>query len=129
MTTEGGRDQAAIRVRANPPDRNHMGLYGDRLVLNKEPLEKLMPKLIDLPIEQAKHIKWQAGRKKYGAEGDHFKGKFVGDPIEHLYDELIDALNYADEAERQGVNIGVVRPELLRVAEMVGAIHDLKVRA
>ena len=52
------------------------------------------PVFMDLPIAEAKRIKWERGRARYGAT-------FEGDPIHELYDELIDALNYADEIDQQ----------------------------
>ena len=55
-------------------------------------------RLIDLPTDQAKKIKWAEGQKKYGPT-------FVGDPLEQLDSELIDALNYIDEAERRGISL------------------------
>ena len=54
--------------------------------------------LINLPLDEARKIKWQWGRAKYGAE-------FVGHPLEQLDSELLDALNYVEEAERQGYSL------------------------
>lgn len=54
--------------------------------------------LLRLGIDAARKIKWKAGQEKYGPV-------FVGDPLEELYAELADALNYIDEAERQGIKI------------------------
>jgi hypothetical protein len=55
-------------------------------------------RLIDLPTDQAKKKKWAEGQKKYGPT-------FVGDPLEQLDSELIDALNDIDEAERRGISL------------------------
>ena len=52
--------------------------------------------LVGLTIDDAKRIKWDRGQERYGSV-------FVGDPLGELYDELIDGMNYADEALRQGL--------------------------
>jgi len=70
-------------------------------------------RLIDLSIDEAARLKWEAGRRKHGAE-------FVGDPVEELFAELIDGLNYCDEARRQGVDLGEV-PQTLR--HLAGAVQ------
>lgn len=48
-------------------------------------------KLIDMPVLEAREAKWKIGREKYGPE-------FQGNPLEELHDELIDAMNYTDQA-------------------------------
>ncbi len=53
-------------------------------------------RLIAIPIAEARTIKWARGRQKDGAE-------FIGDPLEELFDELLDALNYVEEAHGQGL--------------------------
>jgi hypothetical protein len=73
-------------------------------------------KLIDLPISEARAIKWQRGREKYGAE-------FQGDPLEELDAELLDAMNYAEEAQRQGVDMGWIPSRLLGLCEVVREIR------
>jgi hypothetical protein len=55
------------------------------------PLKLVSPRI---SIEQAKQTKWAMGRKKYGPV-------FATDPIVELFDELIDGMNYVDEALRQ----------------------------
>jgi hypothetical protein len=64
-------------------------------------------RLIDLPTDEARAIKWQLGREKYGPD-------FVGDPLEELDAELLDAMNYAEEAARQGYDVGLI-PSRLQV--------------
>ena len=49
-------------------------------------------RLIQLPIETACAVKWQSGRQKYGPI-------FRTNPLEELYAELIDSLNYVSQAE------------------------------
>jgi hypothetical protein len=46
--------------------------------------------LIVNPIHQACEIKWAKGQEHYGKE-------FVGDPVEQMYEEAIDGINYAKE--------------------------------
>jgi hypothetical protein len=52
-------------------------------------------KLIDLPIGEARAVKWRQGRERYGPV-------FIGHPLEELHEELLDAMNYAEEAARRG---------------------------
>lgn len=74
-------------------------------------------RLIDLPIDQARAAKWQRGRQKYGGES------FVGDPLEELDGELLDAMNYAAEAARSGFPMAGIPEDLRRLCERVRAIY------
>ncbi len=83
----------------------------------RPPKPKAPPKpLIEMPIRKAMRLKWDAGRLVYGGAG------FIGDPVEELYAELIDALNYCDEAQRQGHDLVSVRRQLQAMAVDVQAI-------
>jgi len=73
-------------------------------------------KLIELPIMQACFVKWEAGRKKHGPV-------FVGDPVEELFGELIDGLNYVEEAEAQGHRMGTIWQRLMEMAAEVQNVH------
>ena len=69
----------------------------------------------NLTVDEAMWAKWQAGRQKYGEE-------FVGDPIQELYAEYIDALNYFNEIERRGLltaDLVYARLSTRRLAELV----------
>lgn len=77
-------------------------------------------KLIDLPTEQARAIKWQRGREKYGPD-------FVGDPLEELDGELLDAMNYAEEAERRGYVVGLIPARLKVLRALVYKLWSGKV--
>ena len=46
--------------------------------------------LIIHPIREACKIKWTIGQSHYGPE-------FVGDPIEQLFEEAVDGINYCKE--------------------------------
>jgi hypothetical protein len=52
--------------------------------------------LIALPIDQARRLKWQRFRRQAGIPPD---APFQGDPLEELWQELCDALNYCDAME------------------------------
>jgi hypothetical protein len=54
---------------------------------------------INLDTDAAARLKWSRGREKYG-------DAFVGHPLLELDEELLDALNYVTEAERQGWDLG-----------------------
>ena len=71
--------------------------------------------LTDLPIEAAQQAKWDLGRIKYGPV-------FVGNPIEQLDDELIDALNYCEEAARRGYAIAEIADDIRMICERVRAL-------
>lgn len=46
-------------------------------------------------IYEGPRVKWKEGKKKHG-------DTFTDDPLEELYEELLDALNYADYAQQDG---------------------------
>lgn len=68
--------------------------------------------MTQLSIEEAKKEKWRLGQIKYGPI-------FVGHPLEQLDDELIDAMNYCEEAERQGYNIDFIYSMLYQLCLQV----------
>ena len=49
---------------------------------------------INMPTREALEAKWARGEEQYGKT-------FVGHPLEELDEELLDAMNYVAEAERQ----------------------------
>lgn len=59
--------------------------------------------LVELPLEQACREKWASGREQYGGD------TFVGHPGEEAFSEGVDLLNYLDEWERQGKEVGDLR--------------------
>jgi hypothetical protein len=59
--------------------------------------------LVELCIEDACRQKWIYGRKEYGGD------TFIGHPGEEAFSEGVDLLNYLDEWERQGQDVGDVR--------------------
>ena len=73
-------------------------------------------KLIDLRIEEARAAKWQRGREQYGPV-------FIGHPLEELYEEILDGLNYVAEAERQGFPMGSMADELRQLCKRVRLIY------
>lgn len=52
-------------------------------------------RFIDMPYEDALALKWSLGQQKYGPV-------FVGDPLEHLFEELLDGRHYAEKLKRDG---------------------------
>ena len=50
---------------------------------------------IESSTDEALKAKWARGAERYGS-------KFVGHPLKELDEELLDAINYVAEAERQG---------------------------
>lgn len=53
--------------------------------------------LWQLPLDEAKRTRWEQGMSSLRRPDE----PFVGDPLVELHEELIDALNYYDEAVRQ----------------------------
>jgi hypothetical protein len=74
--------------------------------------------LIYRDVYYAQAIKWVRGRIKYGPE-------FVGHPLEEFDDEMLDALNYVQEAKRRwGYTIPEsVSEDLRRIRETVRSIY------
>jgi hypothetical protein len=62
-------------------------------------MRRLPTDYINLDTDAAARLKWSRGREKYG-------DAFVGHPLLELDEELLDALNYVTEAERQGWDLG-----------------------
>jgi len=73
-------------------------------------------KLIRLPIEQARLAKWRRGREQHGPV-------FIGHPLEELDEELLDAMNYAEEAARQGFPMAGIGEDLRLLCERIRAIY------
>jgi hypothetical protein len=73
-------------------------------------------KLIHLPIEEARAEKWRHGREQYGPV-------FIGHPLEDLDEDLLDAMNYADEAARRGFPMAGIVEDLRLFSERVRAIY------
>lgn len=69
--------------------------------------------LIELDWRAATQRKWADGRKRYGTE-------FVGlHPLEELYAEQIDGINYAREwATRDGANLDFCLSQQARLSEL-----------
>jgi hypothetical protein len=74
--------------------------------------------LIDMTIENARRIKYIVGREKYGSDA------FIGHPVEELHDELIDAANYIEEAEKRGYEMGDLAERVREMTERVRAIYQ-----
>lgn len=75
--------------------------------------------LIELSIPDARRAKWRDGFNKYGP-------MFVGDPIEHLDGELLDAMNYAEEATRRGIGMGDIPGRLEKLCADVRKIWNIQ---
>lgn len=74
-------------------------------------------KLIEMPIDQARAVKWREGRKRYGGPA------FVGDPLEELDGELLDGMNYAEEAARRGYDMAGISEALRDLCERTRALY------
>ena len=73
-------------------------------------------KLIHLPIEEARAAKWRRGREQYGPV-------FIGHPLEELDEELLDAMNNAEEAARRGFPMVGIPEDLRHLCERIRAIY------
>ena len=72
--------------------------------------------LISISTEEARRRKWEEGRARHGSE-------FVGHPLLELDEELLDALNYCDEALRQGYDVEEIRCALFPLRDAVRSIY------
>ncbi|MEN6533917.1 MAG: hypothetical protein ABFD89_09660 [Bryobacteraceae bacterium] len=77
-----------------------------------------MPDLIELPVAEAKRLKHEIGRLKYGGD------QFVGNPLVELFDECLDGMNYCDECIRRGLPLQTIKGQLLTMAERVKALYE-----
>lgn len=68
--------------------------------------------LLELPVIRACQRKWNLGRAEHGLV-------FVGDPLEELYGELADALNYTDQLDMEGYGMAKIRERLFQCATEV----------
>lgn len=71
-----------------------------------------LPSLFQLPIPHACRLKHELGCAEHRRSPD---APFVGDPLIECYSEFIDALNYLDEAARQGKEVADVRRDVERL--------------
>lgn len=67
---------------------------------------------IDMEFEEALQRKWESGKVK------HRKGEreFTGDPVEELFQELLDAFHYVLELENRGANLAGYRTTFRNMA-------------
>ena len=76
--------------------------------------------LIDLPLEEACRIKYEAGVIEHRS----IPGTpFVGHPLIELDLEYLDAISYAREATQQGYNMGVTVDTLMALRRKVQDIY------
>jgi hypothetical protein len=73
--------------------------------------------VIELPLVRGCIERWNQGRRRYGGDG------FRGDPLLELYEELVDGINYCDQAELHGHRLGDVRAALMQAAERVRTVY------
>lgn len=72
-------------------------------------------KLIEMPLIRGCIEKWNAGRAVHGPE-------FQGNPLEELYGEVLDGLNYCEQAQLEGIDMGTIWGDLLNIANDVQEI-------
>jgi hypothetical protein len=73
-------------------------------------------RLIRLRLEEARRAKWEAGRLVHGNDS------FVGNPVEELFGELVDGLNYTVVAREFGYRMADIEDRLVVLAEEVQRI-------
>jgi hypothetical protein len=71
---------------------------------------------VHLETEEALVAKWKRGEEQYGTV-------FVGHPLLELDEELLDAINYVAEAERQGWQIPGARRLLFYLRAAIRALY------
>lgn len=70
---------------------------------------------IDLDFEDALQEKFNAGRRKYRSNGSGF----IGDPLEELFCEMLDAYHYTVQLEQSGVELPGMRTTFRNIAMML----------
>ena len=79
-----------------------------------------MNEYIHLPLKEALQLKFERGRAKHRQNDQN---EFRGDPIEELFQECLDAMNYCDEATRQGIDLSHRRSQFWATALELQSIH------
>lgn len=70
--------------------------------------------LVAMPILDAMKAKWEEGLKEYGRAPDEpFKGE---KGVFELFGELVDGLNYCNQAEEEGFDVASIREHVLAAA-------------
>lgn len=77
------------------------------------PIDPKQGELLALPVEVARKRKFDKGRAEHGPI-------FKLDPLVEMDQELLDSLNYCDEAERRGHCIGEIREKIYSI------LHELR---
>lgn len=72
--------------------------------------------MLNLETGAARARKWEAGRAQFGP------GPFVGDPLDELDDELIDAMNYAAVGATAGLPLEGILADLQGLRDRVRAL-------
>jgi hypothetical protein len=75
-----------------------------------------------LSDEEGRRQRWKVGREQYRNNGPGFHG----DPLEELMYEVWDALNYTDEAERQGADPDTCRELWFLFDRACGLTRELR---
>jgi hypothetical protein len=63
-----------------------------------------------MQLAEARRVKWERGRRQYGGP------VFVGDPLEEAFEEVVDLINYLEEAAFRGEQVS----DMIRTAEEFG---------
>ncbi len=74
--------------------------------------------LIDLPLNEALAKKFEAGRIAHNNSEE-----FVGDPLNELFQECLDAMNYCNEALKRGIDLTHRHRQFWAAALEVQTIH------
>lgn len=84
-----------------------------------------MPVDLTLTIDEARAKRHEMGIKKYRQDPT---GPYIGDPIEHAYEEALDLMNYLEEMDRQG-ECGQLEGFAGFYMEISGGIYNLSLDA
>lgn len=78
----------------------------------------LQGRLIDMPFDVARSEKFKVGRAEHGPV-------FLRNPVEEIDMELIDAVNYAEEAIRQGYDKDTLETIISKLKAVDGMVRSL----
>lgn len=71
------------------------------------------PRYIDMDFDEALTAKWESGRRFHRKNDE---SEFVGDPVEELFQELLDATSYVNKIEASGPRLQGFRTVLRNMA-------------
>lgn len=97
---------------------NQCRIYGCSICGSEVPQRFITQPLISFPFDEARAIKFQIGRAEHGPV-------FLNHPVVEIDMELIDAVNYAEEAIKQGYDKTALETIISKLKDVDKMVRDL----